>query len=185
MDLDKAIKERHCARKFKTKKPDWKKIIVAIEAATKAPLAGNIPAVKFILVSDKEKIASLAEAAAQDFVAIANYVVVACSDNKQVKRSYDKRGERYSRQQAGAAIENFMLKITSLGLATCWVGAFSDVTVKRVLRISDDIEVEAILPIGYEMKKTKQRKKPNLDEVLFFDTWKNKYMKPKRMPEAR
>jgi len=185
MDLDKAIKERHCVRKFKTKKPDWKKIIKAIEAATKAPLAGNIQAVKFILVSNKEKIASLAEAAAQNFVATANYVVVVCSDNRQIKRSYDERGERYSRQQAGAAIENFMLKLTSLGLATCWVGAFSDVTVKRVLRIQDDIEVEAILPIGYEIGKTKQRRKPNLDDVLFFDTWNNKFMKPKRTPEAR
>jgi len=185
MDLDKAIKERHSARRFRIKKPDWRVIIEAVEAGTKAPLAGNIPTVKFILVSDKEKIAELAEAATQDFVATAHHVVVVCSDKTQCVRSYDERGGIYSRQQAGAAIENFLLKLTDLGLATCWIGAFSEETVKRALQIPDDIDVEALFPIGYEMEKTKQKTKPNLDSVLFFDVWKNKYMRPMRKPEAR
>lgn len=185
MDLDKAIKERHSARRFKSKSPDWRKIIEAIEAGSKAPLAGNIPTVKFILVSDKEKIAELAQACQQDFVATAEYVVVACSDNAQIKRSYDERGLRYSRQQAGAAIENFLLKITDLGLATCWIGAFSDETVKNALQIPDDVEVEAMFPIGYELPHaSKQRTKPKLDDILYFDFWKNKFMKPKKKPEA-
>lgn len=186
MDLDKVIKERHSVRRFKSKKPDWRKIIDAIEAASKAPFAGNIPTVKFILVSAKEKIAELAEAAQQDFVAATEYVVVVCSDNSQIERSYDERGIRYSRQQAGAAIENFFLKLTDLGLATCWVGAFSDETVKNALQIPDNIEVEAIFPIGYEMPPVnKQRKKPDLDNTLYFDVWKNKYMKPIKKPEAK
>jgi len=185
MDLDKAIRERHSARRFKSKKPDWRKIIEAIEAGSKAPLAGNIPTLKFILVSDKEKIGELAEAATQDFVATAHYVVVVCSDKTQCVRSYDERGEIYSRQQAGAAIENFLLKIIDLGLATCWTGAFSEETVKRILQIPENVDVDALFPIGYEFEKTKQRAKPNIDAVLFFDVWKNKYMKEIRKPEAR
>lgn len=185
MDLDKAIKERHSVRRFKTKKPDWKKLIETIESASKAPLAGNIPTLKFILVSDSERIAKLAEAAAQDFIATASYVVVVCSDNSQIKRSYDERGLIYSRQQAGASIENFLLKLTDLGLASCWVGAFSEETVKNALQVPDDVEVEVLLPIGYEMPPaTKQRKKPNIDDILYFDVWKNKYMKPIKKPEA-
>lgn len=185
MNLDKAIAARHSVRRFKSRKPDWRKILEAIEAATKTPLAGNIPTVKFILVSDKEKIADLAQAATQDFIATASYVLVVCSDNKQIESSYNERGLRYSRQQAGAAIQNFLLKLTDLGLFTCWVGAFSDRTIKNALRIPDHIEVEAIFPIGYKMGKWKQRTKPNLDSVLFFDIWKNKYMKPIKKPEAR
>lgn len=185
MDLDKCIKERHSVRRFRTKKPDWRKIMDAIEVATKVPYAGNIPTLKFILVSDKEKIAKLAEAATQDFVATAHYVVVVCSDKTQCTRAYDERAEKYCKQQAGAAIESFLLKLTELGLATCWVGAFSDTTVKNVLQIPDEIDAEAILPIGYEMDKTKQRTKPSLDSVLFFDLWKNKYMTPIKKPEAK
>jgi nitroreductase len=184
MNLDKAIKERHCVRKFKSKKPDWRKILKAIDSATKAPLAGNISTVKFILVTEKDKINELAKAATQDFIAATHYVVVACSDPTQCERSYGKRAERYCRQQAGATIENFLLKITDMKLAACWVGAFSDVTVKRILKIPDNCEVEAILPIGYEMGKITQRKKPDLDDVLFFNKWKNKFMTKKRKPGA-
>jgi len=185
MDLDKVIKERHSVRNFKKgKKPDYKKIIEAIESATKAPLAGNIYGLKYILVSDKEKIKQLAQASQQDFVDDVDYIVVVCSDKKDLIRNYSERGRIYSRQQAGAAIENLMLKITELGLATCWIGAFSDEMVKRILSVTDDIDVEAMFPIGYELGKGKQKNKPNLDDVIFFDTWKNRYMKPKRMPDS-
>ncbi len=185
MNLDKAIKERHSARKFKTRKPDWRKILKALESATKAPTAGNIPTVKFILVENKEKIEELAQAATQSFITTAHYVIVVCSDPKLCRRSYGERAEKYFRQQAGAAIQTLFLKLTDLGLSTCWVGAFSDTTVRRILRIPDDIEIEAIMPIGYEMIKTKQRAKPRLDTCLFFHKWKNKYMREIKAPEAR
>lgn len=185
MELDKVIKERHCVRKFKTvKKPGYKEVILAIDSAAKAPLAGSIHAVKYILVQDKEKIKALSVAAQQDFISDADYLIVVCSDKKDLIKNYYKRGEMYSRQQAGAAIENLFLKLTEAGLATCWVGAFSDETVKRILKIPDEIDVEAMLPIGYELGKGKQASKPDLDNVLFFDQWKNKFMKPKRMIES-
>ena len=185
MDLDKAIKERRTVRSFKKiKKVNYKHVIEAIECATKSPLAGNIPYVKFILVQDKEKIKELAEAAQQHFIADTDYVVVVCSDKKFLTKNYYERANMYARQAAGAAIENFLLKITELGLATCWIGAFSDDTVKRILKISDDIDVEAFFPIGYELGKGKQKAKANLDDVLFFDEWKNRYMKPRRMVES-
>lgn len=184
MQLDRTIRERHSVRSFSSKKPDWKKIIEAIDAANNVPLAGNIPSLRFILVSDKEKIQKLAKASRQNFIVNAYYLVIVCSDEKKIVSSYDERGRRYCRQQAGAAIQNFLLKITDMGLASCWVGAFSDETIKRILNIPEDIFIEAILPVGYEYQRFKRRKKPDLDNVLFFNEYKNKYMKPIRKPEA-
>ena len=185
MELDKVIKERHSVRRFTSKSPDYGKILEAINAANKCPLAGNIPTLKFILVLDKEKIKELATAATQDFVASVHYVVVICSNPADCVKSYGERGERYTLQQAGAAIENFLLKITDLKLATCWVGAFSDVTVKRILGIPEEVNVEGIFPIGFEMGKQKQRSKTDLNNCVYFDKWNNKYMKPISRPEAK
>jgi nitroreductase len=180
MELDNAIKERHTVRSFKTtKKPTYQQVIEAIDAANHSPLAGNAPCLRYILIQDKEKIKQLSEAAVQEFFQTVDFVVVVCSDKGFLKRSYYERGDSYSKQQAGAAIENFLLKITDLGLASCWIGAFSDELVKRTLEIPADIEVEAILPVGYEMGKEKQKTKPNLDNVLYFNKWGNKFMKPK------
>jgi len=188
MQLDKAINERASVRKFTSRKPNWRRIIDAIDAANKCPLAGNIPSLKFILVDDDNLINNLAEASQQQFIKQAKYVVIVCNDMKPVEGFYDKRAGRYAKQQAGAAIENFLLKITDLGLASCWVGAFVDSQVKRILNIPEEIEVEAILPVGYEMKtgkkKTKQKHKGDLDRVLYFNSWKNKYMVPERRVEA-
>jgi nitroreductase len=180
MDLDKAIKERKSVRNFSTKSVSYRKIMDAVNAANYAPKAGNINTCKFIIVSDREEIKKLAKASQQDFIAKADWIVAVCSDTRQIEVSYEEeRGKRYGKQQAGAAIENFLLKITDLGLATCWVGAFDDEEVRRALQLPDYAEVEAIFPIGYEMPpKSKQRKKPALEEVVYFDVWGNKMMRP-------
>ncbi len=182
MDLDKVIKLRHSSRHFSTRKVDWRDIMKAVDSARLAPLAGNIPALKFLIVSDEDKIRRLAEASQQEFVSEARFIVVVCSSFDQLTRSYDERGLKYSKQQAGAAIENFMLKLTGLGLATCWIGAFSDEEIKRILQIPDNVEVEALFPIGYELGKGKQRIKPILEQCVYFNTWKNKYMEPWKDP---
>ena len=177
MDLDKAIKERRSARKFKSKKPDWRDIIEAIDSMRYAPMAGNLFTLKFILIDDKEKIQKIADCCQQNFIAQAHYIVIVCSDPKMLINAYENKGEIYCRQQAGAAIQNFLLKIEEKKLATCWVGYFEENMVKRELKIPAGINVEAVFPIGYEQGKTLKRRKIELDACLFFNEYKNKHMK--------
>jgi nitroreductase len=178
MELNRAIRSRKSVRKFKNKKPDWRDIIECIDAARYAPMAGNNFTVKFILVDDQEKINKLADAAQQQFISQAKYVVVVCSTLSRIVNAYGKRGEIYSKQQAGAAIENFLLKIEEVGLSTCWVGAFVDRIVKEALRIPEDINVEALFPIGYGFRKSSRRKmKIDIDRILYFNEYQNKKMK--------
>ena len=56
MDLTKAIQSRRSVRKFKDKKPNWRDIIECIDSMRYAPMAGNNFTLKFILVTDEEKI---------------------------------------------------------------------------------------------------------------------------------
>lgn len=182
MKLNKAIETRKSVRKYKDKKPNWRKILEAIDAARYAPSAGGIFSLKFIVVDDKDKIQKLATASQQDFVGKAQYVVVVCSNPSIMINSYGKsRADRYLRQQAGAAIENFLLTLNEKGLDTCWVGHFVDSQIKRILDIPADTDVEALFPIGIEMGKSKLKRKTSLDSILYFNKYKNKKMKvPKR-----
>jgi nitroreductase len=183
MELDKAIQSRRSIRKFKDKKPDWRDIIECIDAARYAPMAGNNFTLKFILVDDKEKIKKIADAAQQPFISQAHYIVVVCSNPSRTLNSYGEKGKVFCRQQAGAAIQNFLLKIEEVGLSTCWVGYFVDSIVKKILKIKKDIDVEALFPIGYEFEKKRTRKmKIDLDNVLYFNSYGNKKMKnPKKL----
>jgi len=143
-----------------------------------APVAGGNFSLKFILVDDFEKIQKIAKASEQEFVGTAKYLVVVCSDKNRTKTLYEDRAKRYLHQQAGAAIQNFLLKITEAGLATCWVGHFYDDRIKRILRIPEEIEVEAIFPIGYANEKPKKKEEINLDNKFFFNEYGNKKMQP-------
>jgi len=111
MHLGKVIQERKSVRKFSKKKPDWRDIIECIDVTRFAPMAGNNFSLKFIIVDDPKTIQKLADASQQDFIATAPYVVVVCTDSTRTVNAYKERGEMYCRQQAGAAIQNFLLRI--------------------------------------------------------------------------
>ena len=177
MELGKAIKNRHSVKKFKDKKPDWRDIIECIDAARYAPMAGSNYSLKFILVSDKNIIEQLADAAQQPFIAKAHYVVVACSNPSRTVNAYGVRGEVYVRQQAGAAIQNFLLKLEESGLSASWIGHFVEEQVKKTMSIPEHVHVEAFFPIGYEYEKKYTRKeKIDLDNILYFDEYENTSM---------
>ncbi len=181
MELDKAIQNRHSVRKFKEKKPDWRDIIEAIDSARFAPMAGNNFSLKFILVDDSEKIKKITEASQQPFIEKAHYVVVVCSDPKRTINAYGERGKKYVKQQAGAAIQNFLLKLQETGLSTTWIGHFVDRLIKQALTIPEGIEVEAVFPIGIEFEKKHTKKiKIDLDNILYFNKYKNTKMNPEK-----
>jgi len=183
MDLNKAIQSRTSVRKFNSKKPNWRDIIECIDAARYAPMAGGNYTLKFILVDNPEIIKKISEAAQQDFVSQAHYVVVVCSNPSRTVNAYGKQGEIYSRQQAGAAIQNFWLKIIELGLSTCWVGNFVESQIKKTLKIPEEINVEAVFPVGLEYEKKRTRKaRIDLDNILYFNKYGEKRMKkPKEL----
>jgi len=178
MELETTIRRRHSIRRYSKKYVNWKYVVSILDTSRFAPFAGNICSIRLIVVTDKEKIQQLSEAAKQDFIAVAPVVVVVCSDIKLVMLAYGKRGYMYSKQQAGAAIQNMLLKITELGLASCWIGAFDDNAIRNILNIPEEIEIEAILPIAHKswIREVK-RKKTELRDIVFFNRYGNKKRK--------
>lgn len=178
MELNKTIKNRKSVRKFSSKKPDWRDILECIDSMRYIPIAGGNYTLKLILIKDKEKIKKIAKLSEQDFIAETKYLLVVCSNPKRLINSFDEKGKIYSRQQAGAGIQNFLLKITELNLSTCWIGHFDEKKIKKLLKIPEGIDIEAVFPIGfeYEKKRTIKEKIP-LDNILYFDEYENKKMK--------
>jgi len=179
MQLKEAIQNRKSVKRYMDKRPDWRKIIRALDMARFAPAAGNNFISRFILVENEKSIGEITKACQQEFVGTAKYLVVFVSDESKLEKLYGEKGKRYASQQAGAAIQNFLLALTEEGLATNWVGHFYEDQVKRTLGIPSEETVEAIFPIGIETKiKTHPKPKPSLENLIYFDKWKNKKMEP-------
>jgi len=47
------------------------------------------------------------------------------------------------------ALEHIALAAQDEGLGTCWIGAFSQEEVKKILGVPDQYKVVALMPIGY------------------------------------
>ncbi len=175
MEFDSVIKKRHSVRSFTNKKVSWKIALDAIEAANQCPFAGNNNNLKFLIIENKETIKKISELAEQPWISKSNLLVVVCSDDRNLENLYGERGRVYSRQQAGAAIQTILLKLASLDLSSCWVGSYTDTTFKKILNIPPHIQIEAIIPIGYEDKSHPEKpRKKHLENVLYWEKWGDK-----------
>jgi nitroreductase len=173
MKLTDAIEKRMSIRKYKDKKVDFGDVLEIINSALQTPLAGNISTLKFVIVTEPDTKQKIAEHSDQLWIADADIVVVLCSDISRLKALYDNRAKDYAKQQVGAAIQNFLLRATDLGLASCWVGAFNENEMNSALSIKgDDISIEAILPLGYPAEKPSPKKKAPLENAIFWEKWR-------------
>jgi len=178
MELDKAINSRKSIRSYKPRKPDWRDILECIDATRQAPMAGGIFSQQFLIINEAKIINKIAEYSSQDFISQAKYVVLFITKPGQTTLNFKARAKKYLPQQAGAAIQTFLLKLTELNLSTCWIGHFNEKQIKLELRIPEENTIEAIFPIGYSNDKPKSHPpKSDLYTLLYFNRWGNKRMK--------
>jgi nitroreductase len=145
-----AILKRRSVRNFEKKEIPKEKIEKLKEALIWAPSAGNLQARKFYFVFNEEIKKKLAKAALnQNFIAKAPLVIVGCCDLEKISW-YGERGKNlYTICDVSAAIENLMLVATSEGLGTCWVGAFDEKEVSKILSLPKNERPIAIVPVGF------------------------------------
>lgn len=184
MNLDDTISKRISSRKFKKKEPKFGDVIEAIDAALKIPLAGNIHNLKYIIIDDEKTKKLIAKHSQQLWISEAPVLIAVCSDETHIANLYHDRGKTYSRQHAGAAIQTLLLKLTDLGIQSCWVGAYADELIKQLLKIPQHINLEAIIPIGYSSEKPKSSPKGSLENSIKWNSWETS-QKPTKFKEPR
>lgn len=174
MQLTDAIEKRRSIRKFKKKKVKWAQILEAIDAAIKAPLAGNISTIRFIIITNQDIKNKLAQHTDQDWIAEADTIIACCSDQAQLERMYYDRASAYAHQQVGAAIQNLLLRLTELKLGACWIGAYLDTAIKRDLKIPEKVSIEALIAVGHPDEKPRAGRKVELQNVIAWEDWNQK-----------
>lgn len=152
--MDEVFKKRHSTRSFSEKEIEPEKLKEILEAAHSSPSAGNLKAREIIVIKDKAIKEKLAEAAfGQDFIAEAPVVLVFFSVPSRSAQKYGERGKNlYALQDATISASFAWLQAVMLDLSGCWVGAFDEQKVKKVLAIKEDWLAIALLALGYSAK---------------------------------
>lgn len=167
MDLFEAVEKRRSIRKFKADPIPTNDLKRILEAGRLAPSGGNRQPWSFVVVRDLKTKKALANAAnLQQFIADADTVLVALGDPSASKNLY--------RQDPMIAIEHMVLAATALGYGTCWIGAFNEEEVKKIVKVPENLVVIAMLPIGVPDENPPPRSRKTFKEIFL----KEAYGKP-------
>jgi nitroreductase len=173
MDVLEAIRGRRSIRAYVKRAVPSEDVETLIGAALCAPSAGNIQPWEFIVVGKPEIKQKLVEAAlGQAFIGEAPVVIVVCANENRSSQGYGERGKTlYCIQDTAAAIQNILLTAHSLGLGTCWIGAFREESVKEILEIPDGIRPTAMIPVGYPAEPPPPRSRSLMNRVVHYETF--------------
>lgn len=161
------IFHRTSIRNYLDKQVEEEKISEILRAAMVAPSAGNQQPWEFYVVRAKDKLEQLARTSPYaGCVAKAPVAFVTCYRK-------DCRMPEYAQIDLSAATENMLLKADGLGLGAVWLGIAPlqermD-AVKKVLEISEELEVFAIVPCGYPAEQKEQQDRFDKNRIYYID----------------
>ena len=142
-----AIRTRKSVRSYLDKPVDDATLARVMEAARLAPSARNDQEWRFIAVRDqamRERIAG--EAAKQPFIAEAAVVLACCAETDgRLMRC----GQPAYTIDVAIAMDHLSLAAAAEGLGTCWIGAFDEELVKKLLGIPPAVRVVQLMPLGW------------------------------------
>lgn len=173
MDVLEAIATRRSIRKYLEVPVEWDKVGQVLEAGRLAPSAGNVQDWRFIVVTRQELRKEIAEAALkQHWIETAPVHIVIASITEKIKTHYGMRGERlYSIQDCAACATHIMLAARELGLGSCWIGAFDEAKLQRVLKLPDDVRPQMIITLGYSDEKPHMPARYPINNLVFFEEY--------------
>ena len=188
METIAAIGDRRSIRKFSSQPVPDSMLTELLEAARKAPSAGNSQPWSFVVATGElkrtviqgmeaqaPKVAQLgmqAEGFKMSIEALdqAPVAILVFNTGNQPVPGGGSAVYEYMRiagiQSIGAAIENLILRACDLGLGSVWVGwvAIADEEIRRSLGRSD--ELVAAIALGYPAESPAARPRKGLDEIV-------------------
>jgi len=173
VELREAVEKRRSIRAFKKKEVEEEKLEYILTCANLAPSAGNLQARDFVVVKSKEMRKKVAQAAlSQEFVEEAPVVIVMCANINRSAEKYGWRGAKlYCIVDAALAAQNLMLACVDAGLGSCYVGAFDDDEIRKILNLPEHVIPVGIIPLGYPDEEPHPAPRLPLKKIAHYEKW--------------
>jgi nitroreductase len=176
MDFEDVVRKRKMVRKYKQNKPLSDKIITKlIRNAHRSPSAGHTQVQEFIIVKEpltKNKLR--AAAVDQEYVEEAPLLIIVCSNTSRSVGRYGNRGrEFYSIIDGAFASMLILLTAVNEGIGACFVGAFDDAKVSKILEIPRDVRPVGIICLGYPDEEPVRIGRIALSQIVYYNKYGN------------
>jgi nitroreductase len=170
MNVLDAIKKRRSIRAFEDKPIEEDKLLRVLEAGRLAPSAKNRQEWRYVLVRDKELRRKLAVACNnQYFIAEAPVVIVGCATMTDYVLSC---GQPAYTIDVTISMDHMSLQAVEEGLGTCWIGAFQEDEVKKLLSVPPEMRVVEVMPLGYPKFQPESKPRMGLGAIVSYDEYR-------------
>ena len=169
MDFFETIRARRSVRRFQPRPIEPELLQRLLEAANRAPSAGNAQAYRIFVIKPIELRQRLSRAiGGQSCVAEAPAVLVFCADPARSATIWGSKGEQVlCVQDATVACAYAQLAATALGLVSVWLGAVIEPdAVREALGLTEDLWPLIVLPIGYAAETPSPRPRRALSDLV-------------------
>ena len=138
---------RYSIRAFQNAPIEEEKLNLILEAGRVAPTACNNQPQKIYVAKSEEARKALASVCRCTFDA--PVILVICYDRTRDWKNKLMPGYESGETDAAIVCTHMMLQAWELGIGTCWVGLFNDDAVSKALDLPENLQVAALLPMGY------------------------------------
>jgi nitroreductase len=169
MNFIELASQRYSVRNFESRSIEKEKLLYVLEAARIAPSAANFQPWTFLIVTDPEILKSIQSLYRREWLKTAPAIIVAMGDhNKGWHRLLD--GKDFTEIDVAIAVDHLTLAATEQGLGTCWICNFDTEKCCNLLNTPDNLEIIALIPIGYPVIEAKTAKnRASLDQLFFWN----------------
>ena len=160
MKVQEAIQNRLSIRQYAEASIPAEHLEILFKALQLAPSANNYQNWEFVFARDPDIKQRLVPACLnQRFIRDCSYFIAAVADPAQKWHMVD----------VTIALTQFTLQAVELGYGTCWIGAFDETGIKRVLNIPADKKVVICMTFGMPKGRHIHRGRKDVDEFIYLN----------------
>ena len=166
MNVQEAIATRLSIRQYAETSIPPEHMQTLFKALQLAASANNQQNWEFIFVEDSELKKKLVPACMnQRFVADCSYFIAGVVDPRLKWHMVD----------ITIALTNFTLQAVELGYGTCWIGAFDEETIKRLLQIPESKRIVVCMTFGKPKGRNVSRGRKDVESFVYLDRFGNNW----------
>jgi nitroreductase len=169
MGFSDLVKQRYSVRAYKPDPVADRDLEQILQDACLAPTAANRQAFQLIVIRTAGREEELKRVYGRDWFVQAPLVVCACGlpQDNWVRRD----DKNYNDVDVAIVMDHLILSAASLGLGTCWIGAFDPDAAREVLGLPEDVEPVAFTPLGYPADQPRPKKRKEVSELVRYERW--------------
>jgi nitroreductase len=169
MEFQELIRLRYSVRAYRPEPVSEEALGRILEAGRLAPTAANRQPFRIVVLHTAGRKDALGRVYRRQWFAQAPLVLCVCGvpDEAWVRQD----GRSHLDIDAAIVMDHLILAAASVGLGTCWIGAFHPDEAREVLGLPDNVEPIAFTPLGYAADQPGPKKRKPLSELVRYERW--------------